>query len=77
MEVNYTEIRESFTRTSVEMLDRCESQLIEAEAGSPFDFTDFLRSIHTIKGNAGIFELNALISLCHGVETRMEALQQA
>lgn len=77
MEINYTELRESFVRTSLDMLDGCESALISAESSNTFDVTAFLRSIHTIKGNAGIFELNRLIALCHAVETAVQPFQDA
>lgn len=72
MEIDYRQLRESFTQTSLDMLQRCESDLIAAEsAGAWPDLTEYLRALHTIKGNAGIFDLADIIALCHAMETTL------
>ncbi|MFO1469866.1 MAG: Hpt domain-containing protein [Turneriella sp.] len=38
-------------------------------------YVELLRAIHTIKGNAGIFELTHVIDICHALETRLEEIR--
>lgn len=76
MEINLKEVKESFVTTTRDLLQRSEALLLELERGhNPEHFTEMLRAIHTIKGNAGIFELEGVIRLCHALETFLEALQ--
>jgi two-component system, chemotaxis family, sensor kinase CheA len=74
MEINLREVKESFIATTRDLLQKSEALLLEMERSSdPNYYTEILRAIHTIKGNAGIFELESLIELCHAFETCLEA----
>jgi two-component system chemotaxis sensor kinase CheA len=76
MEINLKEVKESFVATTRDLLQRTEALLLELERGhNPEHFTEMLRAIHTIKGNAGIFELEGVIRLCHALETFLEGFQ--
>ncbi len=76
MQIDLKEVKESFTVTTRELLQRSEALLLEMERGAdPEHFTELLRAIHTIKGNSGIFELDAVIKLCHHFETFLEGLK--
>ncbi|MBS0619040.1 MAG: chemotaxis protein CheW [Spirochaetes bacterium] len=78
MEINLKEIRESFITTTHDLLQRSEAIALEMErATSAEHFTELLRAIHTLKGNAGIFELDQVIRLCHAFETYLENLRQS
>jgi two-component system chemotaxis sensor kinase CheA len=44
---------------------------VTKNATDPERLVDVTRGIHTIKGNAGLFGLTNLSSLCHEIETRM------
>jgi two-component system, chemotaxis family, sensor kinase CheA len=76
MQINLREVKESFVATSRDILQKAESVLLEMEReNDAAHFAELLRAIHTIKGNAGIFELEPLIALCHAFETRFTAVQ--
>lgn len=76
MEINLREIRESFVATSRELLQKSESLLLEMEKNADaHHYVELLRAIHTIKGNAGIFELTHVIDICHALETRLEEIR--
>ena len=76
MQINLREVKESFIATSRDILQKAEGVLLEMERGTDANhFAELLRAIHTIKGNAGIFELKPLIQLCHAFETRFTAIQ--
>lgn len=76
MQINLREVKESFIATSRDILQKSEGLLLEMERGADANhFAELLRAIHTIKGNAGIFELKPLIQICHAFETRFTALQ--
>jgi len=76
MEINLKEVKESFVTTTRDLLQRSEALLLELERGHNAEhFTEMLRAIHTIKGNAGIFELEGVIRLCHAFETFLERFQ--
>lgn len=76
MDINYQEIRDSFVATSRDILQRSETLLLEMEKSVDANLiTELLRGLHTIKGNAGIFELDAVIRICHALETRIEEIR--
>jgi len=78
MEINLKEVKESFITTTHDLLQRSEALLLEMERQvNPEHYTELLRAVHTIKGNAGIFELDSVIHLCHAFETFLEELRTA
>jgi two-component system chemotaxis sensor kinase CheA len=61
MEISLREVKDSFITTTRELLQRSEALLLELERTYNSEhFTELLRAIHTIKGNAGIFDLGIL-----------------
>ncbi len=78
MLINLQEVKESFVATTRELLQKSEALLLEMERqAEAHHYTELLRGIHTIKGNAGIFELESLISLCHAFETSLERVRSS
>lgn len=78
MQINLQEVKESFVTTTRELLQKSETILLEMERqADPHHYTELLRGIHTIKGNAGIFELESLINLCHAFETSLESVRSS
>lgn len=67
----------AFISESVELLDQLEQLLLELEA-SPGDrelLDALFRCAHTIKGSAGLFGLDDIVSFTHHVETFLDALR--
>ncbi len=60
-----------------EMLEQMEQTLLELEDApqSPDLLNALFRSIHTIKGSAGLFGLNAIVGFTHEVETLLDQLR--
>lgn len=78
MQINLQEVKESFVTTTRELLQKSEALLLEMERqADPQHYIELLRGIHTIKGNAGIFELESLINLCHAFETSLERVRSS
>lgn len=78
MQINLQEVKESFVATTRELLQKSEALLLDMERqAGEHHYTELLRGIHTIKGNAGIFELESLISLCHAFETSLERVRSS
>lgn len=78
MQINLQEVKESFVATGRDLLQKAESLLLEMErSADAAHFAELLRIVHTIKGNAGIFELAILIDLCHAFETRLTQIRES
>ncbi|MBC9251727.1 phosphohydrolase [Pseudomonas alcaligenes] len=72
------ELLEEFRIETAELLPRCEQLLIELEQ-HPLDsgrLRELFRLVHTIKGNLGIVELNALLPLPQALEDVLDALRE-
>ena len=76
-EVLYTpEMLRGFAAESLDILDATETALMNLdEGGSHEDIHEAFRGIHTIKGNAGFFELHIISNLCQSLETVLEAMR--
>ena len=59
----------------VETLEQLLLQL-EAEPGSRELLDALFRCVHTVKGSAGIFGLDAIVAFTHHVETLMDLLRE-
>lgn len=73
MPLDLTEVRASFISTSLDFFDQAEALLLRLEKS--FDkeaLVELLRIVHTVKGNAGIFGLDAAIHLCHALEAFLQ-----
>lgn len=77
MPVNLNEIRELFFEESFDNLDRMESNLLELENGSVDDelINSIFRGAHSIKGGAGIFDFEHIISFSHIMETLLDGMR--
>ena len=68
---------EDFRLEAAEQLPRCEQLLIELERApkSAERLRELFRLIHTLKGNLGYVELNALMPLPQAIEDVLDALR--
>ncbi len=76
---NLAEIREVFTAECSEILQKMESILLEMESEeSPNQerIHELFRFIHTIKGSAGIFGYEAIVSFTHIVESLLDKIRE-
>lgn len=71
MSVNYETLLADFRVESAELLEAAEARVLELErdAGGAASIDGVFRAIHTIKGNAGIFELKPIIDFAHDFES--------
>ncbi|HTI00234.1 MAG TPA: chemotaxis protein CheA [Acidisoma sp.] len=71
------EIREVFFQECEEQLGELESGLLQMENGSKDAETvnAVFRAVHSIKGGAGIFALDALVRFAHVFETTLDAIR--
>lgn len=71
MSVNYEALMADFRVESAELLESAEARVLELErdAGGAAGVDAVFRAIHTIKGNAGIFELKPIIDFAHEFES--------
>ncbi len=77
MDLNLQEVKDSFITTTRDLLQTSEAQVLDLEhAFKAEHFVELMRAFHTIKGNAGIFELEGMIALCHVFETFLENLRK-
>ncbi len=69
--------RLSWREASRSFCARWKTGCSSARAGRPSDETINLifRSAHTIKGSAGLFGLDAIVSFVHGVETLLDRVR--
>ena len=75
--MNFDDVLPSFVAEASELLREMEDGLLECTRGTPSDETINLifRSAHTIKGSAGLFGLDAIVSFVHGVETLLDRVR--
>ncbi|HEY0050940.1 MAG TPA: ATP-binding protein [Pyrinomonadaceae bacterium] len=66
------ELREAFLIDSISKLDNLQD-VLQSEAFSPELQREIFRALHTIKGTAQTFGLNAAARLAHGIENLLEA----
>ena len=72
--MNFDDVLPSFIAEAAELLRDMEDGLLECTRGPASDETINLifRTAHTIKGSAGLFGLDAIVSFVHGVETLLD-----
>ena len=75
--MNFDDVLPAFVAEAAELLREMEDGLLECTRGTPSDETINLifRSAHTIKGSAGLFGLDAIVSFVHGVETLLDRVR--
>src|SRR3954468_15384452 len=75
--MNFDDVLPSFIAEATELLRDMEAGLLECTRGEPSDETINLifRTAHTIKGSAGLFGLDAIVSFVHGVETLLDKVR--
>ena len=78
MAVNYSLLKRNFVDSSIESLEDAEKNvlLIEKEY-NPDLINKIFRSIHTIKGSSGIFDLNELFDLTHVFESYLSKYRKS
>jgi two-component system chemotaxis sensor kinase CheA len=77
MPVDLTEVRTLFFEESFENLDTMESNLLDLEIGSLNKelINSIFRAAHSIKGGAGIFKLEQLVTFAHITETLLDEMR--
>jgi two-component system chemotaxis sensor kinase CheA len=77
MPVDLTEVRELFLEESFESLDAMESSLLDLEVGMPDKelVNSIFRAAHSIKGGAGIFKFERIITFAHAAETLLDEMR--
>ena len=73
------EVREVFTAECSEILQKMESILLELEEVEVIPeekIHELFRFIHTIKGSAGIFGYEAIVSFTHIVESLLDKIRE-
>ncbi|MCB1142044.1 MAG: chemotaxis protein CheA [Leptospiraceae bacterium] len=78
MDMNLDEIKEVFISECSEILQKMETTLLGLEGGAdPTDdeINDLFRSIHTIKGSAGIFGSDSIVKFTHVVESVLDKVR--
>jgi two-component system chemotaxis sensor kinase CheA len=76
---NMEEVREVFTAECSEILQKMESILLEleeVEVPPEEKIHELFRFIHTIKGSAGIFGYEAIVSFTHIVESLLDKIRE-
>ena len=74
--MDYDRLRQEFTVETARLLETAEAAVLEMEKASTPELIDAVfRSIHTIKGNAGIFDEKALVEFAHSLETYLSGLR--
>jgi two-component system chemotaxis sensor kinase CheA len=75
--MNLQDVLPAFVAEAAELLRDMEDGLLRCARGTPSDETINLifRSAHTIKGSAGLFGLDAIVSFVHGVETLLDRVR--
>lgn len=74
--MDYDRLRQEFTVETARLLETAEAAVLELEKSSSPELIDAVfRSIHTIKGNAGIFDEKALVEFAHALETYLSGLR--
>lgn len=77
MSVNYEALLKDFRVESAELLESAEARVLDLErsSGDSTGVDGVFRAIHTIKGNAGIFELKTIIDFAHDFESYLNELR--
>lgn len=77
MPVDLTEVRELFLEESFENLDVMESSLLDLDVGQVDKelINSIFRAAHSIKGGAGIFKLEHIITFAHAAETLLDEMR--
>jgi len=78
MAIDMTEVRQLFFEESSENLDVMESNLLDLEIG-PIDkelVNSIFRAAHSIKGGAGIFKFEQVVSFAHVAETLLDEMRK-
>src|SRR5262245_8348718 len=75
--MNFDDVLPSFIAEASELLREMEAGLLECARGEASAETINLifRTAHTIKGSAGLFGLDAIVSFVHGVETLLDRVR--
>jgi two-component system chemotaxis sensor kinase CheA len=75
--MSMTELRETFFQECEDLLEAMAGGLraIEEQAGDPETVNSVFRAVHSIKGGAGAFGLEALVQFAHGFETTLDLLR--
>jgi two-component system, chemotaxis family, sensor kinase CheA len=79
MDMNFDEIKEVFISECSEILQKMETTLLGLEeSGNPTDeqINDLFRSIHTIKGSAGIFGFDSIVKFTHVAESVLDKVRE-
>lgn len=76
-DLDWEVLRKSHSSEARERLDTIERALLDIEAGEEaLPLLDILqREVHTLKGNAGLFDFGALVALAHAYEDGLEAVR--
>jgi two-component system chemotaxis sensor kinase CheA len=77
MTVDITEVRDLFFEESFESLDIMESNLLDLDIGTTDRemINSIFRSAHSIKGSAGIFKFEKVITFAHVAETLLDEMR--
>ncbi|HNF25067.1 MAG TPA: chemotaxis protein CheA [Leptospiraceae bacterium] len=79
MDIDLTEVREIFFSEAADLLGKMENALLEIQSGSDTvsqeKINELFRSVHTIKGSAGIFEFKYIVEFTHIVENVLDRLR--
>ncbi len=72
------DVLEEFRVEADEMLNESEDFLLNLEKGDNFteNFNGIFRSFHSLKGAAGMFEIDTLQSFMHTIESQFESLRE-
>lgn len=72
------EVLEEFKVEADEMLNESEEFLLNLEKGEDFteNFNGIFRSFHSLKGAAGMFEIDSLQNFMHTIESQFESLRE-
>ncbi|MEL6977784.1 MAG: chemotaxis protein CheA [Pseudomonadota bacterium] len=73
-----TELLQEFVSESRDLVEQASQSLLalEASPADPTALNDLFRSMHTIKGGAGLFDAPALIRVVHAGEDLLDALRE-
>ncbi len=79
MELNLEDIKEIFIAESSDILQKMENTLIEFENNniSEEKINELFRSVHTIKGNAGVFGFEKIVKFTHVAENVLDLARES
>ncbi|SFM96809.1 two-component system, chemotaxis family, sensor kinase CheA [Formivibrio citricus] len=75
--MDLSKAKDTFLQEARELLQQFETLLLKAESASldSEDLGALFRTVHTIKGSAGLFGFEAIVSFCHTVENVLAQLR--